>query len=118
MNSQYKGSAHQGLGEWIIQRVSALYLAGFLLWLVVRWGLAPLPDYEAWKSWFGGGVVRVAFGLFFLSLLTHTWVGMRSVFLDYLHPLWLRFSAQLLAALGLLALALWAAEILLVQAAH
>lgn len=116
MNASNQGSAHRGLGEWLLQRLSALYLAGFLFWLLVRLSLSPLSGYVAWKAWFAGGAVRLAFALFFLSLLVHAWVGMRSVFLDYVHPLWLRFSVQLVTALSLLALAFWAAQILLLQA--
>lgn len=116
MNVQNQGSAHRGLGEWLIQRLSALYLAGFILWLLLRLSISPLPGYIAWKLWFASGVVRLAFALFMLSVLVHTWVGLRSVFLDYLHPLWLRFAAQILTALSLLAFAFWSAQILLVQA--
>lgn len=113
MNMQNQGSAHRGLGEWLIQRLSSIYLAGFVLWLLLRLSISPLPDYMAWKLWFGGGAVRLAFALFMLSVLAHAWVGMRSVFLDYLHPLWLRLTAHALTGLGLLALAIWSAHILL-----
>jgi succinate dehydrogenase / fumarate reductase, membrane anchor subunit len=111
------GSAHRGLGEWILQRLSALYLTGFSVWLVARFAIAAPADYAAWKAWMATGGVRLAFALFYLSVLVHSWVGMRSVFLDYLKPLWVRFVAQLLLAFGLLALAFWAAQILLVEAA-
>jgi succinate dehydrogenase / fumarate reductase membrane anchor subunit len=110
------GSAHRGLGEWILQRLSALYLTGFSVWLVVWLAIAAPADYAAWKAWMGTGGVRLAFALFYLSVLVHSWVGMRSVFLDYLKPLWVRFVAQLLLAFGLLVLAFWAAQILLVEA--
>jgi succinate dehydrogenase / fumarate reductase membrane anchor subunit len=110
------GSAHRGLGEWLLQRLSALYLAGFALWLVVRLAMAMSADYVAWKAWMATGEVRLAFALFFLSVLVHAWVGMRNVFLDYLKPAWVRAVAQLLLAFGLLALAFWAAQILLVDA--
>lgn len=113
---RHSGSAHRGLGEWLAQRVSALYLAGFTFWLVLRLGSAWPVGYAAWKTWLGGGGVRLAFGLFFLSVALHAWVGMRSVFLDYLKPAWLRFTLQMLTAVGLLALLLWAAEILLIEA--
>lgn len=116
MNANNLGSAHRGLGEWLLQRLSALYLAGFLFWLIVRLSVSPVSGYVAWKTWLAGGAVRLAFALFFLSLLVHAWVGLRSVFLDYLHPLWLRFAVQLVTALSLLALAFWAAQILLLQA--
>jgi succinate dehydrogenase / fumarate reductase membrane anchor subunit len=110
------GSAGHGLGEWLVQRLSAVYLAGFVLWLFVRVGLMPFTGYPAWKAWMAGGVVRFAFALFFLSLFLHAWVGLRSVFLDYLKPLWLRFFAQAVTATSLLACAFWVAQILLVDA--
>ena len=116
MNTGGSGSAHRGLGEWLLQRLSALYLAGFTLWLVARLAMAAPTDYISWKVWMSAGGVRLAFALFFLTMLVHAWVGMRSVFLDYLKPLWVRSVAQLLLAFGLLALAFWAAQILLVEA--
>lgn len=115
MNVRNSGSAHSGLGEWLLQRLSALYLAGFMVWLLARLAIAAPADYAAWKGWLAAGGVRLAFALFFLSVLVHAWVGMRSVFLDYLKPLWVRFVAQLLLAFGLLALAFWAVQILLVE---
>lgn len=116
MTSRHGGSAHAGLGEWLLQRLTALYLAGFVLWMTLRLTLAPPTDHAAWKAWVASGGVRLAFALFFLSVLVHSWVGMRSVFLDYLKPLWVRFTAQLLLAFGLLVLAFWAAQILLMEA--
>ena len=118
MKLRHQGSAHRGLGEWLVQRLSSLYLAGFLLWLVLVLGFSPPADYVAWKAWFGGGAVRLAFALFFLGVLVHAWVGLRSVFLDYLKPFRLRVAAQFLTASGLLALAFWAAQILLLEARH
>jgi succinate dehydrogenase / fumarate reductase membrane anchor subunit len=116
MSVRYGGSAHRGLGEWVLQRLSAIYLAGFTLWLVLRIGYGPPAGYAAWKAWFAGsGGVRLAFGLFFLAVLVHAWVGLRSVMLDYLKRLWLRYAAQAFVGTGLLVLAFWAAQILLVS---
>lgn len=116
VNPQSSGSAHRGLGEWLLQRLTALYLAGFTVWVTVLFTFSGSMDYLAWKTWMALGGVRLAFALFFLSLLVHAWTGMRSVFLDYLKPLWIRSAAQLLLAFSLLALAFWAAQILLVEA--
>lgn len=107
------GSAHTGLGEWLVQRATSVYLAGFLVYLVLRLALDPLPDYTSFRAWFAQGSVRVAWGLFFLSLLAHAWVGMRSVYMDYLHSAGVRVAATFMTVFGLLALALWAANILL-----
>lgn len=116
MISRNIGSAGSGLAEWVLQRLSAIYLAGFLLWLVLHFLLTPAPEYIVWKAWFALGSVRLAFALFFVSILIHAWVGMRSVFLDYLKPFWLRFTVQMFLGFGLLSLGLWAAQILLVEA--
>ena len=110
------GSAGSGFGEWLLQRLTALYLTGFVLWLAWRLTVSPPVGYLAWKQWFGLAGVRLAFALFFLSTLVHAWVGMRSVFLDYARPLWVRALVQMLTIVGLLALGLWAAQILLVEA--
>jgi succinate dehydrogenase / fumarate reductase, membrane anchor subunit len=110
---RFPGSAHTGTLEWLLQRVTALYLSGFVVYLVLTFSFAPLRDYLAWKTWFSQGPVRVAWALFFASLLLHAWIGLRSVYMDYLHTMWIRFSVSLATAFGLLSLALWAVQILL-----
>lgn len=110
------GSAGSGFGEWLLQRLTALYLTGFTLWLAWCLAVNPPADYPAWTQWFGLGGVRLAFALFYVSALVHAWVGMRSVYLDYAKPLWVRALVQLLTIIGLLALGLWAAQILLTEA--
>lgn len=110
------GSVQQGFGEWLLQRVTALYLAGFVFWVTAVFTLAPPAGFSAWKAWMVDGVVRLAFALAFFSVLVHAWLGMRSVFLDYLKPLWLRICMHLLMAAYLIALVFWSAHILLVEA--
>ena len=118
MNPRSGGSAQSGLAEWIIQRASALYLAGFSVWLGLRFCLTPMPDYPAWKAWFAQGGVRLAFALAFLNVSLHAWVGVRSVLLDYLKPFGLRLVAQVVITFLLLVQLYWAAQVLLVEAAR
>lgn len=98
------GARHRGLTEWLVQRATAVYLAGFGLFVLVRLGWAPPPDPVAW---FGATGMRIAMVLFWWTVLAHAWVGLRSVYLDYLGPLWLRLIASGLTLLGLGVLALW-----------
>ncbi len=81
------GSAHAGVAEWLLQRVTSLYMGGFVIYAIVHLSLSPVRDYTAWKTWFATGYVRIAWALFLASILIHAWVGMRSIYLDYLHPL-------------------------------
>ncbi len=106
-------SAHSGFTEWLLQRATALYLAGFLLYVLVRLAIDPPADYSVWRAWFAHGPVRIAWALAFASLLIHSWTGLRSVFIDYLHSTAWRLLCYLTTALGLLSLALWCAQLLL-----
>lgn len=99
--------------QWLWQRVTSIYMAGFVVYVIVHLSLSPIPDHAGWQAWFAIGYVRMAWTIFILSILVHAWIGMRSIYLDYLHPLWLRVSVSLFTVLGLLALGLWAAQILL-----
>ena len=107
------GSARSGLGEWLAQRLTALYMAGFGVFAVVTLLISPRPDYTHWQAWLSGSGVRIALVLFFFSALTHAWIGLRSVYMDYLRPTWLRFSALSLTLLALLAQGVWVGNILL-----
>jgi succinate dehydrogenase / fumarate reductase membrane anchor subunit len=106
-------SARAGFVDWLLQRVSAVYLGGFCLYLVARFLLSPITNHAVWTAWFAQGGVRLAWALAIAALLVHAWVGMRSVYLDYLKPLWVRFTVQMLTALAFAAMALWSAQILL-----
>ncbi len=93
------------------QRASALYIALFLLYFLVRLMLDAPPDHLAWKAWVADTPVWIASALFFLALLVHAWIGVRDVILDYVKPPVLRLTA--LALFFLLANALWLASILM-----
>jgi succinate dehydrogenase membrane anchor subunit len=107
------GSSHRGMTAFLVQRITSLYLGAFTLY-VVGWLLTgSVSDYTGWSAYFDSGLVRMAWGLFFASLLAHAWVGLRSIYMDYLRPMWLRFAISTLTAFGLMALALWCAQILI-----
>jgi succinate dehydrogenase / fumarate reductase, membrane anchor subunit len=112
MTRRPTGSARSGLIEWLLQRVTAVYMGAFVLYLVPRLIMSPIEEYAGWKAWLSSGAVRIGLALFFASVLVHSWVGMRSVFMDYLKPVWLRFMAQLLTATALLMVTLWLIQIL------
>ena len=97
-----------GLKAWIVQRVSALYLAVFLSYLLVHFTLSPPGDHGALSAWVSSPPVTIALLLFIPVLLAHAWVGIRDVLIDYVHPLGARLLLLSLFALLLLASGLWA----------
>lgn len=97
-----------GLRAWVWQRLSAVYLGLFLIWLGLHLGLTPPPDFQSWRAWVGQPLISVAFVLFFLSLMLHVWVGIRDVVMDYVHPIGLRITVFILVLLLLSAMTAWA----------
>ncbi|MHB8257503.1 MAG: succinate dehydrogenase, hydrophobic membrane anchor protein [Acidiferrobacterales bacterium] len=106
------GSAHRGLGEWTLQRLTAIYMAGYAIVLPLRWLAMPGLSYEAWRHWAGAVSVRVSATLFFVSAIIHAWIGLRSVYMDYLQILWLRLAVVILTAAMLAAVLVWAVGVL------
>ncbi len=102
-----------GLKAWAIQRLTAIYIAVFSLYLLLILLFAAPGDYAAWRGWLGGPVVSVEMLLFVASVLMHAWIGVRDVLIDYVHPIAIRATLLGVVALTLIALGLWAAQALI-----
>jgi succinate dehydrogenase / fumarate reductase membrane anchor subunit len=105
------GAAHAGLIEWLIQRLTAVYMILFVVVFVFVIG-NHVSGFTEWSGWFAKPVVRWAWMLFYISALWHGWIGLRSIFLDYIKPFWLRLTLTLGSALLLFVQAMWATGIL------
>ena len=102
-----------GFSAWLVQRISALYLAFFLLLLFYRLLLHPVADFQQWQDWVFHPFISSLFLLFFLSLLLHAWVGIRDVIIDYVHPFAIRMTMLVLFALTLVGLGVWILRIMI-----
>ena len=104
--------AHYGLRDWLVQRVTAVLMAAYILLLVgIVWRVAP-QDHAAWATVFSHQWMRIATFLFFASLFWHAWVGVRNVLMDYVKPTAIRLTAQIVVIVSLFAYLIWTAEIL------
>lgn len=103
-----------GLRAWLVQRISAVYMLLFILFLLFHFLLDSPRSYSAWHSWIMSPGISIAALVFFVALLLHIWVGVRDVLLDYVHPLALRIAALALLGVGLVAMAVWVVRILLI----
>ena len=105
------GRQASGLHAWVIQRISAIYLLLYFTYLFGSLVLAPPQDVGQWRLWVGAPLNSIALVLFFTAMLMHIWVGLRDVFIDYLHQPALRIAALILLGIGLLACGVWAVRI-------
>ncbi len=104
-----------GLRAWLVQRISAVYMLAFLLFLLLHFLLDPPHSYLAWHGWIMSHGVSIATFVFFSALLLHAWVGVRDVIMDYVHPLALRVCTLSLLGFGLIAVGTWVVRILLME---
>lgn len=102
-----------GLKAWVIQRVTGAYLALFILYLAVHFLFNAPADFAAWQGWVTAPSVTIAGMLFFLSVLMHSWIGVRDIVIDYIHCSALRVALLVVVALVLLASGIWVVKILL-----
>ncbi len=101
-----------GFRAWLFQRLTAVYMGLFLIWVSVG-ALINSPDsYQEWKAWVGSEIMATATAVFFLALLYHAWVGMRDVLIDYIHFFALRFSLLSVLALSLIFMGIWVLSVL------
>lgn len=102
-----------GLKAWAIQRLTAVYIAAFTLYLIGALLIDAPTDYATWRAWLGGPVTSVATLLFVVSVLMHGWIGVRDVLIDYVHPIAVRATLLGAIALSLVAIGLWSAQALI-----
>ncbi|MEO8849823.1 MAG: succinate dehydrogenase, hydrophobic membrane anchor protein [Casimicrobiaceae bacterium] len=101
-----------GLRALLVQRVAAVYMLLFMLFVLAHFLFNPPQSYVAWHRWMMDPVINVAASLFFAALLAHAWVGLRDVILDYVKPFAVRASVLALLALALAGIGTWAIRIL------
>jgi len=101
-----------GLRDWFIQRVTAIILGLYFIFLLTFLALNPHLDYLQWLTLFYHPTMQMFTFLAILSLVFHSWIGMWVVLTDYVDPPGLRVSLQTLIILALLMYLAWAILIL------
>lgn len=108
-----------GLYDWVIQRVSAVVLAAYTLFLVGFILLTPEVGYEQWKGLYGQLWMRIFSLMALISMVAHAWIGLWAVLTDYLTTRLmgtkgtvLRVLAQMVLGVVALTYTVWGIEIL------
>lgn len=101
-----------GLSDWMIQRVSAVILALYALFIVLYLLFNPGLDYAAWSGLFSQTWMRIFSLLAFVSLAAHAWIGLWTVTTDYLKPTAIRVGIQILVILSIFVFLVWGIQVL------
>lgn len=72
-----------GLSDWLFQRISALCMTAYLIFLVAYFYANPDLNYQQWLSLHSSLPMRIFSLLTILSIAGHAWIGMWCVLTDY-----------------------------------
>jgi len=111
INKQPVG-AHYGWKDWMLQRVTAVVMVAFTIVILGFFMLHGSVSHAEWQQLFQNQLVRILALLFFLATFYHAWIGVRDVLMDYIKPLWIRLSLQVLVCLFLIVCSIWTVSIL------
>ncbi len=108
-----------GLSDWLLQRVTAIILLAYTLFIAAFVFFCPALDYATWKALFAETWVRIFSLAALLSIAVHAWIGLWSVSTDYLTERLLgpkgnvlRLVFQAVVAIVLFSYVIWGIEIL------
>lgn len=111
--------SRNGVSDWIIQRVSAVVLLAYTLFILGFLVMNPDLQYSAWRDLFSLTCVRIFSLLALLSIAAHAWIGFWSVTTDYLTTRMiggkanvLRWLAQAACGIVLFTYVVWGIQIL------
>ncbi|OHC90072.1 MAG: succinate dehydrogenase, hydrophobic membrane anchor protein [Sideroxydans sp. RIFOXYD2_FULL_59_7] len=104
--------AHYGLRDWLVQRVSAVVMAAYVLAVAVWALLQPAFGYDVWTELFSGNLMRSFSLLFLLNLFYHAWIGVRDIVMDYVKLAGIRLLIHVSVILSLIMYVIWAVQIL------
>ncbi len=101
-----------GLHDWMIQRVSAVILAAYVIYLGAFIFSTPHIQFSVWQSLFAQTGFKIFSFLAIASLCFHAWIGLWIISTDYLKPIAIRMIFQVLVIISCFVFLLWGAQIL------
>ena len=104
--------AHYGLQQWLMQRLTAVVLALYLLFLLGSALTVARLDYDGWAGLFAPVWMKLVTLIAWAALCYHAWIGVRDIWMDYVKPVGLRLGLQVATVLFLLYCAAWSVQIL------
>ena len=105
--------ALKGLSPWLLQRISAVFISAFMLYVLVCLLSSSFISYANWLNWLYSPINTIFVGVFSVALLFHAWIGVRDIILDYIHHFVLRIFFLISIVSVLFASGFWITKILL-----
>jgi succinate dehydrogenase / fumarate reductase membrane anchor subunit len=104
--------AHYGVGGFLAQRITAVLLALYAIFLFIVLLFTSDLSYVGWATVFVPLWMKVLTLIAIFALLYHAWIGVKDIWMDYVKPTGIRLALQTCTALWLIFCAVWSVQIL------
>lgn len=84
MVTQVTNLGRSGLYDWLAQRVTAVVLLAYFVFVVGYLVINPDVTFEQWRALFDCTLMRAFTSLTIISVVVHAWIGLWSVSTDYM----------------------------------
>lgn len=101
-----------GLRDWLFQRISAIIVGAYVIFLFGFVLLTPTMTYAVWHDLFSQTIMRIVTLVVLLSVMVHAYVGMWTISTDYLKNTGVRLLFQIAVFIALIAFFIWGVIIL------
>ena len=101
-----------GYQDWFVQRITAL-LSGIYAVFIIVFLLVHHPiSYLRWHALFSDWLMKIATFIVIFSVLWHAWIGLWTVFTDYVKNKPIRLALQTVICLLLVTYFIWTIKFL------
>lgn len=101
-----------GLHDWMIQRVSAVVLAVYVIYISIFVFSTTNLQFSVWQGLFAQTGFKIFSFIAITSLCFHAWVGLWVISTDYMKSVAVRMVFQVAVIISCFAFLLWGAHIL------
>ncbi|MFP8965255.1 succinate dehydrogenase, hydrophobic membrane anchor protein [Pokkaliibacter sp. CJK22405] len=101
-----------GLYDWMMQRITALILGLYTLFIVGYLLCHPDLSFDQWKAFFDQTYVRVFSLLALLAVGAHSWIGLWQVSTDYIKQTGARFVFQAVCGTLMFVYVVWGIQVI------
>ena len=104
--------AHYGTRDFLAQRSTAVLMALCPVVLLVRVLMGGPVGYEMWAGIFAPPRMKFLTLALFVALGWHAWICVRNLWMDYVKPVGLRLTLQVIAVVWLVGCIGWGIQVL------
>lgn len=102
----------RGFHDWLIQRVSAVLIGAYAVFIMAFIASHPAMSFDVWHQLFSNTLMKISTVIVLVSVLWHAWIGLWTVFTDYVKCGVLRLLLEVLVIIALLGYFAWCIDAL------